>query len=273
MPQSLASPRGVSRDMSRPIVVGVDDRGRSASAVIWAAEEADRTGLPLRLVTARDHPLAPNEPLRNDLAGLARRLTLAPLKHVVSTGRPADVLLDSAPGASEIVVGRRGMSRFRRRAVGGVSLTLSALSPVPLVMVPESWVQPTLCAGPLVLGLEPPGEPDEVEGLQARTLLAFAFSRASRLRVPLVVVSASRKPDPGALRERLHPWAERYPEVELERRAVAGDPRTALVDVGAGVQLVIAGRYGGRRVPSCALGATTRWLVEFSRLPVAVIPG
>jgi nucleotide-binding universal stress UspA family protein len=116
-----------SKEIIAPILVGVDTRGRSTSAVVWAAEEADRAGRPLRLVTVNEGPDGSEDPqAAHGLVTLARRLTLAEVQHVALAGSPADVLLEEAARASLVVVGRRGLVPAKRLLVGGTSLVVSA---------------------------------------------------------------------------------------------------------------------------------------------------
>src|SRR4051794_7935413 len=84
----------VQRRKPGSIVVGVDARARSASALVWAVDEADRTGAHLRLVTAgRNGSALVGE---HDLGALARRLSLVDVDQRSVQGDPVDVLLDSA---------------------------------------------------------------------------------------------------------------------------------------------------------------------------------
>jgi len=278
------------RDL-RPIVVGVSPDGRGASAVVWAADEAQRTGRTLRLVSAgRSH--GPKQPSSgHDLVGLAHRLTLGDVEHRVVAGTPADVLLEAASDGALVVVGRRGFSRLRRRLIGGTSLTLATSSPTPVVVVPESWVQPSMCAAPVVVGVVPHditklrevAEPDEL-----RDLIGFALRRAADLRVPLHVVSAWSVPPAFArnpvavaacrerfaldLEERLASWREVWSEVDVQAWSLAASPPSALLQAERPAQLTVIGRHAGRHLLGTGLGSTTRTMLQRSRRPVAVVP-
>lgn len=281
----------VAADLTRPLVVGVAPDGRSASAVVWAAEEANRTGQSLLLVTARTD--GNNErPGDHDLAGVARRLTLAEVRHVIKDGRASRVVLDEAGDSAALtVVGRRGMSLLRRSAVGGTSLTVVTESSCPVIMVPEEWLQPGLCSEPISLGLTPdnPFDQEQVghEDPQ-RQVIEFAFQRAESMRVPLVVTSAWAIP-PSLLRNpteiarcrdrfaerlerRLSAWRDLYPEVSVSLRSQATSALAALLEAESGVQLTVVGRHSGTTPPAFGLGSTTRALIRRAHRPVAVIP-
>jgi nucleotide-binding universal stress UspA family protein len=279
-----------SSGRARRLVVGVGADGRAASAVIWAAAEASRTGRTLLLVSAR-----PEEPSAghhsHDLAGLARQLTLADVEQVVREGSPARVILDSDESAELTVVGRRGMSLLRRNMVGGTSLTVATEASCPVVVVPEEWIQPELCSAPILLGL---GPVDLIEGAGVgerdpqREVIEFAFERAASLRVPLVVVCAWSLPpvflhNASALRKchaqfaerldrRLAAWRILHPDVEVHAQSEPAPAVAALLAAGREAQLTVVGRRSGATPPSCGLGSTTRGLIRRAHGPVVVVP-
>lgn len=287
-PRRLDDPP-VAPHLGRPLVVGIAPDGRSASAVIWAAEEANRTGCTLLLVTARN---SDHGDTFHDLASLARRLTLADVQHVVEDRRPSRAILDAAAGSAALtVVGRRGMSQLRRSVVGGTSLTVVTQSTCPVIVVPEEWVQPSLCSSPIALGLTPE---DLVEQERVghddpeRPVIEFAFQRAASMRVPLLVTSAWDIP-PSLLRNpieiarcryrfaerlgrRLEVWRELYPGVEVDLRSEAASAIAALIEAESEAQLTVVGRYSGSTPPPSGLGSTTRALTRQAHRPVAVIP-
>jgi nucleotide-binding universal stress UspA family protein len=278
-------------DLDRPLVVGVAPDGRSASAVVWAAEEANRTGHPLLLVTARDDEDV-DASSDHDLASVARRLTLVDVQHLVQDGRASRVILDAIAESSALtVVGRRGMSLLRRTAVGGTSLTVVTQSPCPVIMVPEEWSQPGLCAEPIALGLTPDDLFEEQrvgDDDPQRAVIEFAFQRADAMRVPLLVASAWGIPpsllrNPGEIARcrdrfaqllalRLTGWRDRYPGVEVDLHSQAANALAALLEIESGAQLTVVGRHSGTTPPSSGLGSTTRALIRRAHRPVAVIP-
>jgi nucleotide-binding universal stress UspA family protein len=280
-----------SKEIIAPILVGVDTRGRSTSAVVWAAEEADRAGRPLRLVTVNEGPDGSEDPqAAHGLVTLARRLTLAEVQHVALAGSPADVLLEEAARASLVVVGRRGLVPAKRLLVGGTSLVVSARSTVPVVVVPEPWIQPSLASAPVVVGVSAPDPTHEGDHDPAREseVLSFAFERASRLRVPLIVVSAWEIPalyswspaDVAASRERysealerlIAPWREKHQDLEVVTRSVAEPPSHALVEASKVCQLVVVGQHLGPHLGRLNVGSTTGHVLDHATRPVAVVP-
>lgn len=278
----------------RVLVVGVDQGGRSTGAVVWAAEEAERTGCALHLVTATAQGAraeVEQEQVRAGLVGLARRLVLTEISCEVREGSIHEVLLTAAREASMLVVGRRGFGSVHRLVVGSVSVAMSAEADVPVVVVPEQWLQPSMSSAPMVLGLDPdafdstsgPGTPDP-----EHDALAFACARAARMRIPLIVVSsppvlpppplgtehAARQRHAAAqqLEDRLAPWRAAWPEVEMVARSTDLAPGPALVEAGRSAQLTVVGRRPAGPLALRRPGGTTRHVLRHSARPVAVVP-
>jgi nucleotide-binding universal stress UspA family protein len=298
-----------SPDAAAPIVVGVDGRGRSTSAVVWAADEAEHSGRGLRLVTVHEgDPGAEDPNAASGLAGLARRLTLADVQYVTAVGSASDVLLEEAADASLLVVGRRSRGPARRLLMGSTSTAVGGRSPVPVVVVPETWIQPSMSSAPVVVGVASPdpstdadhdpdpdhdsdhdSDLDRGEGREG-AVLAYAFDRAQRLRVPLIVVSAWQVPSlswspaevarrqhhhEAALETRLAPWRHRHPRLEVVARSVLEEPEQALVHASQVSQLVVVGRHRGSRFGGSASGGpagTTRGVLLRATRPVVVVP-
>ena len=137
-----------------PVVVGTDGSESSAAAVRFAAEEALRAGVPLRLVHAwleptlyQDASLVADPDFFHSIEDSHRQI----LDSVVDGLRveqpalevhpelvhraPAWALLESAQGASMLVVGNHGLTGLSRLLLGSVSHTvmLNLVSPTVVV--------------------------------------------------------------------------------------------------------------------------------------------
>lgn len=273
----------------RSTVVGVDHRGRSVSALVWAVEEAERRGTAVTLVSAGQDEVSDRDPAgQHDLATLARRLTLTGIRRREVVGDPVDALLDAASEADLLVVGCRSMRPSLRMLLGSTSRAVARWSPVPVVVVPEAWIQPSLAVAPLVAGVRPTkrGEPPKEEETD-REVLDFAFTRAAALNVPLAIVSAWEIPAVRAwspsdierlraehdesLERRIGPWQETYPEVEVSFHSVAEKPAQALLEASQVAQLVVVGRHHAAAL-SGILGSTAQAVLRHASRPVAVVP-
>ncbi|RSM49355.1 hypothetical protein DMB66_45145 [Actinoplanes sp. ATCC 53533] len=139
---------------AKEILVGTDGMAASQAAVRWAAREAQRRGLPLRIVHAFDWQW---EAARYDAGAeyidVARQLAdavvaaardqaraVAPSLRVeldTIIGNPAPMLLAAAEEEDTelLVVGSRGRGGFASLLLGSVSRRVAAHAPCPVVVV------------------------------------------------------------------------------------------------------------------------------------------
>jgi nucleotide-binding universal stress UspA family protein len=273
----------------RTIVVGLDGRGRSASALVWAVEEAERGDATLVLVSARPEKTHDRElDAEHDLGALARRLSLADIARKQVEAEPVGALLDAAAEGDLLVVGCRSMHPAKRMMLGSTSTAVARWAPVPVIVVPEAWIQPSMASAPIVAGVRPV-EVDDAPGSTPKDheVLDFAFARADALKVPLAVISGWEMPPLTAwspedieryraehtemLERCLVPWRRSYPNVETSVHCVAEKPDHALLEASRVAQLVVMGRHHAD-VLSGLLGSTARFMLSHASRPVAVIP-
>jgi nucleotide-binding universal stress UspA family protein len=270
------------------IVVGVDINGRSASAVVWAVEHAEHDRSRLTLVSVRPTERREHDPVGvHDLGALARRLTLTGVQQREVVGDPVAVLLDAAAKADLLVVGCRTMQPSHRMIIGGTSRPVVRWSPVPVVVVPEGWIQPNMATAPVLAAVRPAGTDGATDDHLDVEVLDFAFTRAVALKVPVVVVSAWEVPylqawsirdvdrfraeQGAALENRLVAWRDRFPNVEVVARGMAEGAADAILDLSSIAQLVVMGRHHARSL-SGLLGSTASHVLNHSTRPVAVVP-
>lgn len=133
------------------VVVGVDDP--SESALRFAAQQAQRMGEVLHAVRAWQGPPGwagegPTDPeylrslelmyrdiLDDALEGIAGDYPDLQIRRSVVQGEPRDVLLNTAAGASMLVVGNRGLRAAKRFFLGSVSHAVVLASRIPTVVV------------------------------------------------------------------------------------------------------------------------------------------
>ena len=131
------------------MVVGYDGSAGAASALDWAADEADRRAVGLKVVSVTARP-----PVGSHLPGpvggtagarraveraadgvRARHPGLA-VEGVAPAGPPAPTLLALATGASLLVVGHMGQGALARMGLGTVARTCVNEAPCPVVVIP-----------------------------------------------------------------------------------------------------------------------------------------
>ncbi|WP_028927720.1 universal stress protein [Pseudonocardia acaciae] len=286
--------------VGRPVVVGVDGSPVALSAVRWAAEEARRRGLGVRLVEAfawsdtmpmdeviatRDYRAMLLSTMRDqvDQAATVARET-APGVRVdgeVVAGYPARVLRAESERAALLVVGGRGAGGVLGLLVGSVAVSMAVHAACPVIVVPEPRDEPVPADAPVVVGVD--------GSSHSEAAVAFAFEAASVRHAPLVAVhawsdllfdpevapvmdwEAIEAGEREVLAERLAGWAEKFPDVEV-RRVVARDrPAHALLEQAAGAGLLVVGSRGRGRLPALVLGSVSHAVLHRARCPVAVV--
>jgi len=285
----------------RPVVVGVDGSGSAYQAVEWAAAEAARRGVALRLVSAfswttSDHPTRQSgrvaqyrdqllEAARHRLSRAARIAEDTGLgvetTQQVEIGAPIEVLGSEARRARLLVLGDRGLGGVAGLVLGSVAVALAARGACPVVIVRGETGNTD---GPVVVGID--GSP------VSEAALAFAFDAAAVRGVALVAVhawsptavdkalepvmdwAAVADEEEAVLAERLSGWGQKYPQVTVRRSVVRDGAARALVDASRGAQLVVVGSRGRGDAAGLFLGSVSHGVLHAAHCPVAIVrPG
>jgi nucleotide-binding universal stress UspA family protein len=288
--------------MTRPVIlVGVDGSAADDIAIEWAAREASMRALPLRIVHVVDPPTLP-QMISDDFAdqALARSGAMASelveqatgkaqsaapgleVRQEVRPGRVVEELVKAAMDAQVLVLGSGQRFDPSRLGLGSVAthVTTHAQCPVVVARTPVEG-EPTAgpSAGRVVVG---------VDGSAASArAVAFAFDEASWRGCGLTAVHAyTNLPDAWmidgrnpaeyeqaaarVLAETLAGWAERYPDVDVVTRLVAGRPVPALVEESAGATLLVVGSHGHGWFAGMLLGSVSQAVLRHASVPVAV---
>ncbi|TQM78957.1 nucleotide-binding universal stress UspA family protein [Saccharothrix saharensis] len=284
--------------MNAPIVVGVDGSASALTAVKWAAEEAARHRVPLKLVHAfllptRGYPEIVltghdvREAFENqgrqwlEEAAAAARAAVPEVEPdtAIVFDRPAAALIAASEGARLIVLGSQGLGGFSGLLVGSVAVAVSAHGKSPVVVIRDEIRRD----GPVVVGVD--GSPTSEEAI------AFAFAEASVLGAPLTAVIAwtdflvdsafhsrftvdwARVEDEQLrlLAERLAGWREKYPDVHVNRVVAHDRPVRALLDAARDARLLVVGSHGMGGFTGMLLGSTSQALVYHAECPLAVV--
>ncbi|XVQ90018.1 universal stress protein [Microbispora siamensis] len=282
--------------MSKFIVVGVDGSAQALCAVDWAAAEAGRRHLPLRIVHIAvrwEYNVAIHEPgleaPRPEAAGLevlriaedrARTFASVDVGCRLGIGPIPATLLQEAAEAALLVLGSHGTGGFTRLLLGSVSRQMAEHAACPVVIVPE---KPAGRSG-IVVG---------VDGSEASIdAVGFAFEEASLRSVGLRAVHAwahpayprEMRPVPydmtavereGArlLSESLAGWKAKYPDVPVAEEVIEGVPASVLVDASSAAELLVVGARGRGGFPVLRLGSVSHAVLHHAKGPVAVVRG
>ncbi|MEN3533627.1 universal stress protein [Microbispora sp. ZYX-F-249] len=280
--------------MIKPVIVATDGSPAATAAVEWAAGDAARKGLPLRVVHAVDR--LPYElarypvPTDDQLTWAGRRVLEETEQAVREThpalrvttalleGEPVKVLRREAAHGAEIVIGSRGHGGFAGMLLGSVSTHLAGQVPVPLVVVrPESSAP----HGLIVVGLDGSDEAEaaltyafeEARLRSCRLLGLYAWQLPVHAYAPEIAydIDEVRQAQEQHVAAVLATYRQRYPDVDAEMRAVCGHPVPVLVEAGEKADLLVVGSRGHGAIGSVVLGSVSRAVLHHARCPVAVV--
>ncbi|WP_155059326.1 universal stress protein [Streptomyces blattellae] len=285
-------------DGRRPIVVGVDPDPSKRLALAWAADEADRRGLPLRLVHAQGVPTGGyrsgearpsweewnralhglgDQVLKEAVAFVESRQPAVEVSTLLAEGEPAWVLREEARSASLVVVGSWHLSRRREMFTSSsVALPLSAHAPCPVAVVPEPE-HVTQEPAYFVVGVD--GSPHSA----AAVGVAFeeAALRGALLRAlyvwhpPLLGVldeEAAVRECRRVLSETVAGRTAMYPDVELRHEVVRGHPVQVLTEASEHALGLVVGTRGHGGFTGMLLGSVSQGVLHHARCPVIIAP-
>ncbi|MFJ1708404.1 universal stress protein [Kitasatospora sp. NPDC088346] len=278
----------------RPIVFGVDALEPEPMAVAWAADEADRRGLPLRLLHAVPpviHDLRGFEEDRYHKAlrergdaALDRATGLARTRHpglalatAVADGIPAQVLCRESAHAELVVLGSRRMNRLEELfSAFSVTVPVSAQAHCPVVVVRE----------PEHITQDPPYVVVGIDGSESSAAAVdVAFDLAARRGAALRAVwvwqsqliahfdeTAAVQTLRRLLAETTAGRAMAFPDLKLTHEVIRGHPVEELAKASKHALAVVVGRRGRGGFTGMRLGSVPHGLLHRAHCPVVTVP-
>ncbi|MCO6008944.1 universal stress protein [Actinoallomurus purpureus] len=283
------------------IRVGTDGSDSGASAVRWAAEDAVRRGLPLRIL----HAVAPwlydtpvdarfasvrrwllsqgHEVVDEAVAAARERAPGVAVEGEVVPGSATRALLERSGDAAMLVLGGHGTGAAAGLLLGSTTLQVVSHARLPVVVVRN---------------LEPVASSEVVVGVDAAAMagepaIAFAFEEAALRGARLRVVHAWSHPasaGPGDMQplvydpqivaeeelrrveEALVAWREKFPAVEVASEVVHGRAARVLAGASARADLLVVGTRGRGGFTGLLLGSVSHALLHRAHCPLAVVP-
>lgn len=287
-----------------PVVVGIDGSGTARAAVRWAAREAVRRDVTLRLVYADVFalPVLPELPgvswpkthhveiraeverwLAEAAEAAAREAPEVRVETASCAGTPVSVLVGESQAAGLVVVGDRGLGGFIGLLAGSVAVAVAAHSHSSTVVVRGTDEQGQIPAsGPVVVGLD--------GSRNATILLDHAFDAAVSLDAPLHVVHTwnlvgvdtkwvrvgmtadeAQASEDRLMSELLGGWSEKYPDTVVNRFVGRGAAAAELLEHAKDARMVVVGARGRGGFTGMLLGSTSQALIHHAPCPVLVV--
>ncbi|WP_225094569.1 universal stress protein [Streptomyces sp. CoH27] len=270
--------------MAIPLVVGVDGSEGSLEAVDWAAAEAARHGVPLRLLHAAAGERAASAVLSDASARARKAAPSVPLSGEVAHADAASALVGIGRNAFALVLGSRGFGGLDGMLLGSVSLAVAARADCPVVVVRGTEEHREARFGSVVVGVK--------DGEGSGTAVEFAFREARVRRCGLVAVHAWSAPSGACTTPRAPSWfldahrrppaqvlddalcdpVTRYDDAAVSRRLIEEPARPALLEAAAMADLLVVGARRRLGHPGLQLGLVNHALLHHAPCPVAVVP-
>ncbi|MGW5382476.1 universal stress protein [Nocardia sp. NPDC003963] len=291
---------GPGEHVAPPVVVAVDGSPSSYRAVAWAAVEASTHRCALHLVNSWVLPvgIGPEATLTEDdlqdlydeadhlLAEAVRvaRTTVPDAEFAVTTEAVDKLvvpdLIERSHSARMLVLGSRGLGAFQRGLIGSVSTAVAHHARCPVAVIHADAPLDAAAAGrPVLVGVDGSGNSvpavelafDEATRRQVGLIAVHAWSDTSGFEIPLRNWDGAREAARALLAENLAGYAEKYPEVPIERIVTADRPVRSLLDASAEAQLLVVGSHGRGGFTSMLLGSTSNALLHVVDIPIIIV--
>jgi nucleotide-binding universal stress UspA family protein len=285
---------------ARVITVGIDGSESSATALAWAAREANRRGALLRVVHAYSIPVygdfgagmalpAMDLSAYDDSQKTGAAEQIAPVRAQfpnveielkVEVGAPISTVIDCSKDAELVVIGSRGKGALAGLVTGSVAHAVARRAPCAVVLIPHN--EPVPDVKRIVVGTDGSDA--------AEAAVEWARAEAKLWDVDLTVVHAWEYPYLGARSGVVQPSElmeldaarvlahsaklvdqhrdrPRYIHTEL----MQGSASAALVEEAGVGDILVVGAKGRGALRSALLGSTSSYVIHHATCPVAVI--
>ncbi|MFD1546091.1 universal stress protein [Nonomuraea guangzhouensis] len=274
--------------MNGRIVVGVDGSASATAAAEWAAVDARHRGLDLLVVHICEqwpHGLGDfsTEYCAGALEAAADRARELAGEAEVTTelraGNVIDELIAESASADSLVLGSRGLGGFEGMVLGSVSTAVAGHARGPVVIVRGGRREEH---GRIVVGY------DGSEHSEAAMEYAIEQARACHARLHVLyawqlpvsapyaaaynsLLETAFQHEVRVAAERVVPWREKNPDVEITDEQLCEHPAGALIKAATTADLVVVGSRGLGGFASAVLGSVSHAVLHHVTCPVAVV--
>ena len=273
------------------VVVAVDGSPSSLLAVDWAAEEAFRRGLGLRLVHASvreryeqgveddGDPDSERKLVQEFLSTAAERAEFRcpglELSTEVLAAQPVDALLELPGPAPLLVLGSRGHGGFHGLLLGSVSLRVAARATCPVIVVRAAGELDDRPRRRVVLALGPHEAAAATEFAVGEAVLRQAdlhvvHARSGHLAESAALMDTVVQHASGLLDAATAQQTSAF-RVQVVRRCAPMPPAGLLLQEAASAELVVVGAHRHPGHLGLQLGPINHTMLLYAPCPVAVV--
>ncbi|MGW3497635.1 universal stress protein [Streptomyces sp. NPDC001020] len=281
-----------------PIVAGVDSEPGTRTALAWAADEAARRRVPLRLVHAEGVPTAGfrrweippsweawnralheagEKVLKAAVDFAEARQPQIEVSGLLAEGNPVWILREQSQEATALVLGSWHLSRMKEMfGTAPVALPVIAQAQCPVVVVPGPE-HVTEQHAYFVVGVD--------GSARSATAVDFAFEEAALCGAALRALyvwhprllgvldeHAARQECERLLSETVVGRGAMYPDVELRPEVVRGHPVEVLTEASVQALGLVVGTRGHGGFTGMLLGSVSQGVLRYARCPVIAVP-
>ncbi len=271
--------------MTEKYIIGVDGSAHSRAALDWGITRAKRTGASIELVyVADDSFLSESVAFLSEAQTASEQMLELEIQYaraagytgeVIGTalvGHPIGEMEEASKRADLLILGAHSGSKFAGSFFGTRAVKIAAVAHCPVAVVPAELEGEPRAA--IVVG---------VDGSDAaQEAIAFAAEEASMRGVPLIAVYAWMPPlTPGleylwseelvdsqraaaeeAITIGTAGLAERYPDLQLERKIVQAPPVSALLQAAEDADTIVVGSRGRGGLSRLLLGSVSHGVLQ-----------
>lgn len=271
--------------MAEKYIIGVDGSEHSRAALDWGLKRAAQSGASVELLhVADDSFLSESVAFLSEAQEASEKMLAAEREYAVKSGftgtitgtavvgHPVGEVEEASKRADLLVLGAHSGNKFAGSFFGTRAVKIAAVAHCPVAVVPAE--QPEDARRAVVVGIDGSDS--------AKSAIAFAAEEASFRAVPLIAVYAWMPPlTPGleylwseelvesqrlaaeeAIAIGIAGLAERYPDLEVERRITQAPPVAALLQAAEDADTIVLGSRGRGGIQRLLLGSVSHGVLQ-----------